>query len=205
MPIPVITPISPIAIDALVIGTYVDRLSYPKTNVAIVSDINATFTVLTLGTIQVADAKHALYTPPNIQGVYVVRVADAANPAQYRDLVVAVKSVMQSYWEWRTPATTGSDLDIFEPEEGPEQAISRSGYRGRYDTGSEDTGYDEFMEMWQFYKDHHLTRKSFVVYDPTVNKRSLYLTDSEFEWHANHPQSYYWKFKIKEAYPYGLG
>lgn len=206
MTVPVITPVSPQIIDALVVGTYVDRISYPPTIVSITSNINATFSVVGgYGTLTIVDAKHATWIPPNIDGVYTIKVADASVPGDFTNLVITVRSIMQPYWEWRTAAKTGSDIDIFEPEQGPEQSITRSGYRERYDMGSEDTGYAEFLEMRQFYRDHHLSRKPFVIFDPTINRRSTYLTDSEFEWHANHPQSYYWAFKVKEAYPYGTG
>lgn len=188
MPVPVITPGGPLA-----------KLGKSATNFT--SDIDVVWSA-NGGTLSNILARSVTWTAPNSTGNW--NLFATVGPDQDFVLIV-VESVIPNYWDYQNPIEAIKKKLQFEPIAGPTQnrSFGSPASQHRWELGSDDNSREQYLEMKAFW-DWHDPGKQFLMWDPQAEETRRYETDSNWSGLYKVGESYSWKFRIKEVWPYAI-
>lgn len=191
MPAPVITPGGPLA-------------KRGKSITHFTSDINVVWTT-DGGTLTGVLAQAVDWTAPNNSGDWHLTGTSAPPPPNTDIVLIAVEAVIPNYWEYRNPVEAVKKKLEFEPVWGPTQhrTFGSPNSQHKWELGADDSSYEEFFEIKPFW-DWHDPGKNFLLWDPISNETRRYETDSNFGFIYKEGDSFSWKFRIKEVWPYAI-
>lgn len=108
-----------------------------------------------------------------------------------------------NYWTYQNPIEATKDTLRFTPYFGPEQTrgFGDGGAHHNWEIGDDDSDHDNFVTIKSFWETN-FPGVHFYLYDPQLDETRTYEIDSTLTFHYNHQDSYSWKMKIKEVYPY---
>lgn len=189
MPAPVITPAGPLSkLGKILTHFTVDQNVTWSTDGGVLSGIAA---------------QYVDWTSPNQTGNWYLNGQNGA--LQTTVVLIAVESVIPNYWEYRNSLEVVKEKLEFKPKTGPTQhrTFGNNLPQHRWELGADDSSYDEYLEMKAFW-DWHDPGKPFLMWDPVVNETRRYETDSNWSGLYKEGDSFSWKFRIKEVWPYAL-
>lgn len=203
MPVPIINPAGPLAAEGLYWNgnTYVAmQQAFARTGGDPVTDWVVDGGVLTNET-----ANGVTWTYPNRSGIWHLTAQSASGPTIVQVTIVAV---LPRFWDRQTPKQAKKNVLMFEPYDGPDQSITKGGRRLFWECGHSDVDEDQFNELFDFWDWHH-PGKEFWVDDPKAPRsvgKVKYKTDSDLDFKdsVTGPDSYDVRFRLKQAWPYGV-
>lgn len=111
--------------------------------------------------------------------------------------------ILPNYWTYKSPIEAKKDVLKFRPYSGPNQTRSLSGedeYH-EWEIGNDDSDHDNFLALKAFWRVHY-PGVQFYLHDVQLDETRVYEIDSNLSEHYNHQDSYSWKMRISEAFPY---
>lgn len=145
------------------------------------------------------------WTAPNQSGNWHLNAVKAPPPPTTTIVLITVEAVIPNYWDYQNPIEAVKKKLEFEPIAGPTQHRTFGGPspQHKWELGSDDSGRDEYLEMKAFW-DWHDPGKQFLMYDPQAEETRRYETDSNWSGLYKVGESYSWKFRIKEVWPFAI-
>lgn len=156
------------------------------------------------GTLSAILATTVNWTSPNQSGNWHLEGENGS--AETDEVLIVVEAVIPNYWEYQNPLEAVKKKLEFEPIAGPTQHRifgGNSNPQHRWELGANDSSFDERNEMKAFW-DWHDPGKLFLMWDPVINETRRYETDSNWSELYKPGDSFSWKFRIKEVWPYAI-
>jgi hypothetical protein len=143
------------------------------------------------------------WTAPNQSGNF--HLVGTNGSAQTDTVLITVESVLPNYWEFQNPIEAVKKKLEFEPIAGPTQhrTFGSPAPQHKWELGADDSSYDERNAMKAFW-DWHDPGVQFLMFDPVLSETRRYETDSNWSELYKPGDSYSWKFRIKEVWPYAI-